>query len=471
MSELLTAGRPRLRARFAAVVVVCLTLLAGLLTAPPANAAIPVNDPNNVQVLVNKSRPLNPLRYVPPDLVYYPGTSYLVRREVSSNLQNLFNAARGAGAPLALISAYRSYDEQAEIYNYYVDLYGQAVADTISARPGHSEHQTGLAVDVGNQGGSCGLDACFANTPGGRWVAANAHRYGFIVRYPDGYQSTTGYTFEPWHLRYVGRSVATEMKTRGIPTMEHYYDGSNPSVKHSSDVVAADATGTLWTYPSNYLNGFRPRARLGPGWSSLKAGFNTDWNADGIQDLVAQWNDGRLTLYRGLSGGGFRAPISIGQGWGSHEVTVGRWLRDSRFPSVVAKDSAGRLWHYANTGGGALSPGVRIGHGWQNLGIAQADWDRDGNQDILGTRSNGQLALYRSNGSGGFVNETRRVIGQGWQSMDSLTAISGFQGPGSYGLRARSTATGQLKYYPMPGNRWGTAATIGQGWQSYRLFR
>lgn len=470
MSEPVTAGRPRLRARFAAVVVVCLSLLTGLLTAPPATAAQPVSDPNNVQVLVTKSRPLNPLRYVPPDLVAYPGTSYLLRREVSGQLQNLFAAARNAGAPLAVVSAYRSYDEQASLYNYYVSLYGQAVADTISARPGHSEHQTGLAVDVGNVDGSCGLGACFATTPGGRWVAANAYRYGFIIRYPDGYQSTTGYTFEPWHLRYVGRSVATEMRTRGIATMEHYYNGSNPTITHSADLVAADSTGTLWTYPPNYLNGFRPRARLGAGWSSLKAGFTTDWNADGIQDILAQWNDGRLTLYRGLLGGGFQAPVGIGHGWGSFDISVGTWVRGNRFPSVVAKDGTGGLWHYANPAGLGLSTAARLGHGWQDLRITLADWDRDGNQDLLASSPTGALIMYRTNGSGAFVNETRRVIGNGWQSMDSLKAISGFQGPGSYGLRARSS-TGQLRYYPMPGNRWGTAASIGQGWQTYRLFR
>jgi zinc D-Ala-D-Ala carboxypeptidase len=470
MSELVTAGRPRLRARLAAVVVVCLTLLTGLLTAPPATAALPVSDPNNIQVLVTKSRPLNPLRYVPPDLVTYPGTGYVLRREVSGQLQSLFAAARGAGAPLAVVSAYRSYDQQAALYNSYVAQYGQAVADTISARPGHSEHQTGLAVDVGNLDGTCGLGACFAATAGGRWVAANAHRYGFIIRYPDGYQPTTGYTFEPWHLRYVGRSAATEMRTRGIPTMEHYYNGSNPTIKYSADLVAADSTGTLWDYPANFLNGFRPRARLGAGWAGLKAGFNTDWNADGYQDILAQWTDGRLTLYRGLRGGGFQAPVQIGNGWGSFDVTVGTWIRGSRFPSVVAKDGAGGLWHYANPAGSGLSSAVRLGHGWQDMRIALADWDRDGNQDILATRLNGNLALYRSTGAGAFVNEARRVIGQGWQSLDSLTAVSGFQGPGSYGLRAR-TATGALIYYPMPGNRWGTASGIGQGWGSYRIFR
>lgn len=472
MSEVTTAGRPRLQARFAAVVVLCFAMLTGLLTVPPANAAVPVSDPNNIQVLVNKARPLNPLRYIAPDLVYYPGTNFVLRRQVSANLQGLFAASRNAGAPLAVVSAYRSYDEQAALYNHYVSIYGQATADTISARPGHSEHQTGLAVDVGNANGSCGLGACFGDTPGGRWVAQNAHRYGFIVRYPNGYQSTTGYTYEPWHLRYVGKSVATEMKTRGIPTMEHYYNGSNPSIKGPADVLAVDSTGSLYRYSANYLGGFHARARIGGGWGSLKAGFNTDWNADGVQDILAQWNNGRLTVYRGLRGGGFHSPIQVGSGFGSWELTVGKWVRGSRYPSVVGKDGAGNLKHFSNTNGGSLSSAnsARIGNGWQGIRIAMADFDRDGNQDLLATRTNGQLALYRSNGQGRFISESRRVIGSGWQGFDSLTAVSGFQGPGSYGLRTRNSS-GQLRYYPMPGNSFGSAATVGNGWQSFRIFR
>lgn len=462
----------RLRARLISVVALCCALLGGMLTAQPATAALPVGDPNSYHVLVTKSRPLNPLNYIAPDLVYFPGTNYVMRSAVSANLANLFAGARNAGAPLSVVSAYRSYDEQAALYNYYVSIYGQAVADTLSARPGHSEHQTGLAVDVGNANGSCGLGSCFGDTAGGRWVAANAYKYGFIIRYPDGYQSTTGYTYEPWHLRYVGRPLATEMKTRGFPTLEHYFNGSNPTIKSPTDLTAVDSSGKLWNYPPNWSGGLAKRSLVGGGWGGLKAGFATDWNADGIQDILAQWQDGRLTLYRGLRGGGFQAPIRIGSGWANHEVTVGTWWRGSKYPSVVTKDSAGRLWHYANNTGGALSSQARgqIGSGWQNLRITLADYDRDGNQDVLGTRTNGELVLYRSNGLARFIPESRRTIGSGWQHIESARAVSGFQGPGSYGLTAR-TSSGALKHYPITSRGWGGSFTIGTGWQNYRLFR
>ena len=106
------------------------------------------------------------------------------------------------------VSGYRSYSQQASLYDSYVRQYGQATADTLAARPGFSEHQTGLAMDIGNASGVCALQACFATTPAGKWAAANAATYGFIIRYPAGAEAVTGYTYEPWHLRYVGRDLA-----------------------------------------------------------------------------------------------------------------------------------------------------------------------------------------------------------------------------------------------------------------------
>lgn len=134
-------------------------------------------------------------------------------------LDQLVVDATAAGHPgLYVRSAYRSYDEQADVYAYWVALLGQEQADLISARPGHSEHQLGLAVDVA--GPSCDGWDCFGDTPEGRWVAANAHRYGFIIRYPEGGTPVTGYAYEPWHLRYVGPRAAWMMHVRD----EIYWD-------------------------------------------------------------------------------------------------------------------------------------------------------------------------------------------------------------------------------------------------------
>ncbi|PVZ58492.1 D-alanyl-D-alanine carboxypeptidase [Arthrobacter sp. H-02-3] len=119
------------------------------------------------------------------------------------------------------ISGYRSFSQQASLYNSYVSQYGQATADTLAARAGYSEHQTGLAMDIGNASGTCALQACFANTPAGQWAAKNCRDYGFIIRYPAGAEATTGYTYEPWHLRYVGKNVALDMSS--TETLEDYF--------------------------------------------------------------------------------------------------------------------------------------------------------------------------------------------------------------------------------------------------------
>lgn len=175
--------------------------------------------------LLTKSRAVDPERYVPADLVSWRGTSHQLRPEAATMLQELFDGAASAGHPsLWVNSSYRSYDEQQVTYDYWVRQLGKERADLISAKPGHSEHQLGLAVDVA--GTPCGdLYDCFGDTPEGKWVAANAHRYGFIIRYPEGGTGVTGYAYEPWHLRYVGPRAAWMMHVRN----EIYWDTYQPT--------------------------------------------------------------------------------------------------------------------------------------------------------------------------------------------------------------------------------------------------
>lgn len=131
-----------------------------------------------------------------------------------SNLHTLQSDAQAAGFNIPTLSAYRSYETQRVLYNNYYKRDGM-LADTYSARPGHSEHQTGLAFDVGS------IDNSYGDTAAGKWLAINCMNYGFIIRYPNGKESITGYKYEPWHIRYVGVSVATEIMNNGI-TLEEY---------------------------------------------------------------------------------------------------------------------------------------------------------------------------------------------------------------------------------------------------------
>lgn len=138
-----------------------------------------------------------------------------VDKEAYAKLQELQSSAKKAGYTIKLCSGYRSYASQKKIYNNYVRVYGQKSTDTFSAKPGHSEHQTGLAFDVGK------IDDNFGNTKEGKWLAQNAHLYGFIIRYPNGKQAITGYKYEPWHIRYLGVEIATKVYESGL-SLEEY---------------------------------------------------------------------------------------------------------------------------------------------------------------------------------------------------------------------------------------------------------
>ncbi len=170
----------------------------------------------SLDAVVNKGRVL-PSSYTPAKF-----GSHGLRPEAGAALDKLFAAAQQASLPMKLTSGYRSYSAQTTVYNGYVSSYGQAQADTFSARPGHSEHQTGLAADVEPADGHCQLDVCFGDTTEGKWLLANAYRYGFIVRYQKGQQGQTGYQYEPWHIRYVGGTTAAALQKSG-QTLEQYF--------------------------------------------------------------------------------------------------------------------------------------------------------------------------------------------------------------------------------------------------------
>lgn len=176
-----------------------------------------IDNPDSIYYIVNKKRALPP-GFVPKNLVSMSGIQ--LRSDTANALNQLLDAARAEGINLKIISGYRSYQYQQNVYGDYVRRDGRAKADTYSARPGHSEHQTGLAADLGT--GACDLQICFGDTAGGRWLAKNAYKYGFIIRYPKGKENRTGYQYEPWHLRYLGIDLATKVYESG-QTLEQFF--------------------------------------------------------------------------------------------------------------------------------------------------------------------------------------------------------------------------------------------------------
>lgn len=177
-------------------------------TTTVTTSAVPVKNDSGVTyiqgiLIANKTYRL------PED--YNPGLD----PEAESAFNTLSEAAANQGLDIYFSSGFRSYETQVRIYGSYVDSYGKESADTFSSRPGYSEHQTGLAIDVNT------IDDSFAGTPEAEWLANHAHEYGFIIRYPKGKESITGYKYEPWHIRYLGVEKATEVYNSGL-TLEEF---------------------------------------------------------------------------------------------------------------------------------------------------------------------------------------------------------------------------------------------------------
>jgi D-alanyl-D-alanine carboxypeptidase len=189
-----------------------------------------VQNPDDLLVVANKKRNL-PEDYEPKDLVIpnvpFPFKEDLpkkkMRKEAAGALEELFKGAEDQGLELLAQSGYRSYETQVSIFTYNANQRGKEQANQVSAQPGQSEHQTGLSMDVTSPKVNYGLEEKFGDTQEGKWLADHAYEYGFVIRYLKGKEKITGYSYEPWHLRYVGKENAKEIHDRGI-TIEEYLE-------------------------------------------------------------------------------------------------------------------------------------------------------------------------------------------------------------------------------------------------------
>ena len=191
-----------------------------------------IDEADSIWVVVNKQRQISPLQYQPASLAFpdFPKPKVQnpfglqLREEAAIATVELARAMAEAGkGTLILNSGFRTYKNQQGLYNRTKETRGLAVAEKLSARPGHSEHQLGLAADFSVKGQDCVIMVCFGKTEAGTWLAENAHEFGFVLRYQKGYKPITGFQYEPWHFRFVGVELATEMKTKGIKTMEEFW--------------------------------------------------------------------------------------------------------------------------------------------------------------------------------------------------------------------------------------------------------
>ena len=168
-----------------------------------------------------------PKTYVPPNLVRVvdldvPGRGK-VRQVVARDLKAMSDAAAAADAAIGIQSAYRSYEDQKAVFAHWVDIYGRSRALELSARPGHSEHQLGLTIDVRSEPPVDTLEGSWGGTAAGKWMRNHAWEYGFIMSYPKGKKAITCYAYEPWHFRYVGRPLAAKVHASGLTLREYLW--------------------------------------------------------------------------------------------------------------------------------------------------------------------------------------------------------------------------------------------------------
>jgi D-alanyl-D-alanine carboxypeptidase len=207
-----------------------------LLAPPPCTRGdlVVAEDPATAwaTVMVDTARRL-PATFAPDDLVpaadagFAVGQGVLVRSFLIADLSALRQAAADNGTPVTMLAAYRSFDEQQQILDLRIAEFGEEEALRRAARAGHSEHQLGTTIDLTSDGLS-DVDQAWGASPTGEWVAANAHRFGFIVDYPQGAEALTCYTYEPWHLRYVGRDLAAAVTASALTLREYLYAFHTP---------------------------------------------------------------------------------------------------------------------------------------------------------------------------------------------------------------------------------------------------
>ncbi|MDR2336696.1 MAG: M15 family metallopeptidase [Candidatus Nomurabacteria bacterium] len=198
---------------------------------------------DGIWALVNKTQPLQNQAYRPNDLVHTTlpeqksGDEMTVREIMKTPIEDMAKDAKASGVELMIASAFRSYDLQKKYYTSILNAYGETEANRQSAKAGTSEHQLGLAVDFATSSQACRLEECFENTEAGKWLANNAHKYGFILRYPKNYETVTGYMYEPWHFRFVGVQLAVALFESKL-TLEEAY----PYLEQASINLVAQST-------------------------------------------------------------------------------------------------------------------------------------------------------------------------------------------------------------------------------------
>ncbi|MGJ3191686.1 CAP domain-containing protein [Paenarthrobacter sp. FR1] len=240
------------------------------------------------------------------------------------------------------------------------------------------------------------------------------------------------------------------------------------SIRSAADLVSIGSDGSVYSYQSLGNAKYGAARKIGVGFTGLKELFVSDWDRDGVFDLIAQRNDGALLVYPGRQTGGFGSPGVLGHGWQSLNISVGNWCANNRLPQIVAMDGSGGLWFYKNSGMTYIRTQAAIGTGNPAVRLSMVDYNADGFQDLLTVEANGSLRLYRGSGLATPKQEARPVVGAAWTDYSGLRALQGVTGAGTTGIAGLGT-NGVLEYWDLTSGRLTTPVAVGGGWNGFKL--
>jgi uncharacterized protein YkwD len=248
-------------------------------------------------------------------------------------------------------------------------------------------------------------------------------------------------------------------------------DLATAAIKSAGDIVSVDAAGQLINRPALGAGQFGPPGTIGSGFAAARQVFVTDWDRDGVFDVLVQWSDGRLALYPGQLAGGFLPPVTLGQsGWAGMTLAVGGWCSTNRLPELLALDSDSNLWLYPNRGTGDLAQRTLVASGVAATRLAMVDYDGDGFQDLLARQGDGNVLLYRGSGGPSPKAEARTPVASGWGDVTAVRALHGVTGAYSVGLVLQRTGVaGPVQYWTLDGGVLSPPSAIPGAWAGQRL--
>ncbi|MDQ0078862.1 CAP domain-containing protein [Arthrobacter oryzae] len=392
-------------------------------------------------------------------------TEALVRDDASSQIKTVFNA----------INTYRaSFGLPAVKYHATVAGMAQEWSDSIASRE-VIEHRSNFWTDsraLNPTNGAGEVIAVRWDREAAQlvewWKSSPAHnailkdpRFNVIgvgITFTDGNWQTTPNRYTMWgvvNFFGYGSLPAGTITSPGVsssepppppptvcdPLVRHMpptADLSAAAIKGPGDLVSVNSSGQLLNRQSLGNRQFGAQQVIGTGFASAKEVFITDWERDGVFDVLAQWTDGRVTVHAGAATGGFLPAVTLGQsGWAGMTLALGGWCANNRLPQLVALDGSGNLWLYPNRGNGDLVTRTLMASGVSANRLAMVDYDGDGFQDLLARQTDGNVRLYRGSGAPAPRAETRSVVASGWADITAIRPLKDVTGLNSTGLALR----------------------------------